>query len=234
MEQFFRVSCYPDLVNDQYYNAFFKKYNIDASYTSVYYNNLEDTLKYISTTGASGFCVSIPFKNEIINYLDSMESLVLEYDSCNTVLLIDGKMHGYNTDFYGAREVLDAIPNSYRVLILGDGVMGRMIFSMLPYATVCSLNLGNWDKRYNTVFDVIINCTTIGSSSEESPFSQLPISAQLVIDLAKRPNLLQSQCLEMNVKYLSGVEFFKYKFIHKFKLYTGKDISIYDFNEIRF
>jgi shikimate dehydrogenase len=166
----------------------------------------------------------MPFKNEIISYLDDMESLVVEYDSCNTVLIVDNKLHGFNTDYYGARVVIDRIPYAQKVLILGDGVMGKMILSMIPYAGVCSRNRGNWNKRHALV-DTIINCTACGTMSDESPLEHIPATTSLVIDLAAKPNKLQEQCKEAKVGYIPGIEFYKHQFIRQFEIYTGITIT---------
>jgi len=75
-----------------------------------------------------GFNVTIPYKIEIIPYLDYLDESAKRYGSVNCVKTL-GDVVGYNTDVYGflkAVKSLGASLNS-KVLLLGCGGVGRMM-----------------------------------------------------------------------------------------------------------
>ena len=55
-----------------------------------------------------GINVTIPYKRTVIPYLDSIDGSARAIGAVNTVLCRDGKLIGYNTDFYGMRLLLAA------------------------------------------------------------------------------------------------------------------------------
>lgn len=78
-----------------------------------------------NTSGLVGFNVTIPYKQQIIPFLDSLSDEALEIGAVNCVkILPDGKLRGYNTDVDGVRLTLDRLIGSTDVggaLVLGSG-----------------------------------------------------------------------------------------------------------------
>ncbi len=71
-----------------------------------------------------GINVTIPYKKDIMPYLDEISSDALAIGAVNTVVNKGGRLYGYNTDFYGMRELIESIGVSCegkKVLILGTG-----------------------------------------------------------------------------------------------------------------
>ena len=54
---------------------------------------------FVKDNNFSGYNVTIPYKKEIITYLDEVDHLAKEIGSVNTVVKANGKNIGYNTDF---------------------------------------------------------------------------------------------------------------------------------------
>lgn len=72
----------------------------------------------------SAINVTIPYKELIMPYLNYIDEYAAEIGSVNTVVNKDGKLYGYNTDFYGMRALIGhiGIPVSgKKVIILGTG-----------------------------------------------------------------------------------------------------------------
>ena len=68
--------------------------------------------------------VTIPYKQAVIPYLDSIDAAAEQIGAVNTVVNRDGKLCGYNTDFAGMQALIRRIGVSVdgaRVLILGSG-----------------------------------------------------------------------------------------------------------------
>ena len=68
-----------------------------------------------------GFAITIPYKKEVIPFLDNRSGLPLE--ACNCVRIADGKLIGYNTDVIGFEQSLlpELLPTHSPALILGTG-----------------------------------------------------------------------------------------------------------------
>lgn len=87
----------------------------------------------------SGYNITIPYKVEIIPYLDKMDKSALRYGAVNCVDNKNGVSTGYNTDVDGFLKSLKVnnIPLDGKVLLLGSGGVGRMM------ACECCLAGGN-------------------------------------------------------------------------------------------
>jgi shikimate dehydrogenase len=92
------------------------------------YSNLElDSIDNIRSrpqlSGLSGFNVTIPYKQEIIHYLDELSPAAKAIGAVNCVEIIEGRWIGHNTDYIGFRRtLLPLIENRVEnALILGTG-----------------------------------------------------------------------------------------------------------------
>ena len=227
---FYSLSRHPGNTGEYYYNTMFKKLNMPYKYTALACNSLEEHIDRLRIS-SKGFSVSMPFKEKIFDYLDVVDPLAATYSTVNTVLVKDERLLGYTNDYFGALFLKDSIPTGYSVLILGDGSMGQLISRVLGNTKIVSRRLGNWEERYQHS-DVIINCTSYGTSTTESPFYIVP-TAKLVFDLAIKDNQLKHQCAAKNIKYIPGIEFYKHQFIHQFQSYTGVKVDLCDFENIQ-
>ncbi len=73
------------------------------------------------------FCainVTIPYKEKVIPYLESVDDAARGIGAVNTVVNRGGKLYGYNTDFYGMKSLIEKNEidvSGKKVLILGSG-----------------------------------------------------------------------------------------------------------------
>ncbi len=68
--------------------------------------------------------VTIPYKQTVIPYLDSLSATAKRIGAVNTVVNKNGKLYGYNTDYYGLKALTERIGISLKnkkILILGTG-----------------------------------------------------------------------------------------------------------------
>ena len=224
MKQFYSLSQYPGITGETYYRKFFTLKNLPYTYNALKCENIVNNVTELKNIKASGFSVSMPYKSSIISLLDSVDELVTQFNSCNTVVNIDGKYIGYNADFYGAIHVLKTIPNSSSINILGNGAMGNMFKKILgSRANMYSRSLRNWDK-IQSLTGTVINCTSLGTSTKDSPFIKLP-NLSHVIDLSMTDNELKKQTISSDIKYIGGKEFYLQQFKKQFEIYTGITLS---------
>ncbi len=77
--------------------------------------------------------VTIPYKEKVIPYLDYIDETAQKIGAVNTIVNRDGKLYGYNTDFWGMRALITK--NGIRlegkkVLILGSGGTSKTAFAV--------------------------------------------------------------------------------------------------------
>ena len=105
----------------------FKK-NINAIYKSFFSDNLLESINAAKSLNFSGFALSMPFKIEILNYADNIDSIAGQIGSANTVLNISNKLFVYNTDWIGAKKFflnMNSVPKE--ILIAGNGGFSRAV-----------------------------------------------------------------------------------------------------------
>jgi len=73
--------------------------------------------------------VTIPYKQEVIPFLDEASDVVKEIGACNCIKITGGKLKGFNTDVVGFKRSLEAQlqPGHNKALILGTGGAARAV-----------------------------------------------------------------------------------------------------------
>jgi shikimate dehydrogenase len=87
--------------------------------------------------GFAGWNITVPHKQAMLPYLDTRSEEVAATGACNTVLLENGKLQGFNTDIAafmdGLKEAGGIVPNSI-VVVLGAGGAARAVTYALSRA----------------------------------------------------------------------------------------------------
>jgi len=103
------------------HNAAFKELGLDGVYVQlpVKEEKLKEAVYGLSALGFRGFNVTIPYKKDVMEYLDEISIEATAIDAVNTVLIEEDKLKGFNTDIYGFEESL----NKYEIDLAGKKVM---------------------------------------------------------------------------------------------------------------
>ena len=134
------------------HNYWIKKNNINAIYDKkkLSNNDLKDLIVKIRERNISGVNVTVPFKKDVIPYLDQLTLDAETTQSVNTIQLTgDGKIVGHNTDIGGFKNAIKDTkydPSGKRVLILGSGGVAPSIIFALYKMKVSSITLTNRTK----------------------------------------------------------------------------------------
>ena len=156
------------------------------------------------TPGLRGLNVTIPYKQSVVPFLHSVDTLAAAVGAVNTVRIEDGKLIGYNTDVEGFRQLLlPLLPKPKpRALVLGSGGASRAVAYVLKEQgikfRVVSRSRERGDMTYDLlepiVVDVcklIINTTPLGMHPNVEELPPLPYSAigdrHVLIDLVYNP-----------------------------------------------
>lgn len=125
-----------------------------------------------------GLNVTIPYKQEVIPFLDELNEVANEIGAVNTIKITkSGKLIGYNTDCYGFQKSLEPLLNSKHesALILGTGGASKAVaYSLkalgIDYKYVSRSASNEVDYTYNDITEaiilqhlIIINCTPLGT-----------------------------------------------------------------------
>ncbi|MEM3550757.1 MAG: shikimate dehydrogenase [Candidatus Bathyarchaeia archaeon] len=139
-------------LSPQMHNAAFKHLKLNFVYLAfrVEKDALEDAVRGIRGLQIHGLNVTMPYKTVIIKYLDEIDNTAMAVESVNTVLNIDGKLKGFNTDGMGALKALEnngVELNGKKVLLLGAGGAAKSIaFQMIQEAEEIKILNRNGEK----------------------------------------------------------------------------------------
>ena len=134
------------------HNYWIKKNNIRAIYDKkkLSSNDLKDLIIKIREKNISGVNVTVPFKKEVIPYLDELTLDAEATQSVNTILLTnDSKIVGHNTDIGGFENAIKDTKynlSGKKILILGSGGVTTSIIFALYKMKVSSITLTNRTK----------------------------------------------------------------------------------------
>ena len=85
----------------------------------------EDKIKpFFEKKNFNAINVTIPYKETVIPYLDFVSDIALRIGAVNTIVNKNGKLYGYNTDYYGMKALIEKtgiVLKGKKVLILGTG-----------------------------------------------------------------------------------------------------------------
>ena len=81
-----------------------------------------------------GINVTIPYKKEVLKYLDEVDELALRLGSVNTVVKRNGKLTGHNSDYFGFKSLLEQTKidvSGKKALVLGSGGASVTVVAVL-------------------------------------------------------------------------------------------------------
>ncbi len=84
----------------------------------------EELPSFLTQKDFAAVNVTIPYKQTVISYLDELSDVARRIGAVNTIVHRNGKLYGYNTDYYGMKALitrLDLDLHSKKVLVLGTG-----------------------------------------------------------------------------------------------------------------
>lgn len=221
------------------YNRLFEIYDINAVYLSRKITDEIKLIEAIKTLNIQGCSVTAPFKSKVIGYLDKVDKIVEKTGSVNTIVNKNSILHGYNTDYYGASEIISSLKPK-NILIYGSGsVTGSVIVALQDYSykdiSIVARNAEkakeiskkfnikhiNKIKNINQCFDLFINTTPVSIEKEHEMYSVLPY-IRTVFDLVVSPNTTEliNRAENIGCKIIEGIEMSKRQLQKQFEIYT--------------
>lgn len=83
--------------------------------------------------GLKGLNVTIPYKEQVIPFLDELSPVVEQVGACNCIKIEEGRLIGYNTDVIGFKQTLapHLKPHHNKALVLGTGGAAKAVYHVL-------------------------------------------------------------------------------------------------------
>lgn len=135
-----------------------------------------------------GLNVTIPYKEVVIPFLDELSENAAQIGAVNVIKITkNGKLIGYNSDYYGFKKTLEPLLQSHhkKALILGTGGASKAVaFALqelgISYTFVSrktAENAVDYSQINASTFDeyhIVINCTPLGTSPNTDVFPAIP------------------------------------------------------------
>lgn len=196
-------------------------------------DSIDKVLIGLTAIGAVGVNITIPYKCDVVKYMDIISKEATDIGAVNTIKFENGKMIGFNTDYFGFKMLLEKYKIGYygkNITILGNGgaadsVLQFFIDNNCKKINIVTRNLHEAKLKYKSKdviickyseldeiknTDIIVNCTPCGMypNINDSP---VPLEVfknyQTAIDLIYNPTetLFLKYAKEQGLKSVNGL-----------------------------
>ena len=228
------------------HNYWLEKNGINGIYDKKKLNNndLKNFFAEVKNKNVQGINVTVPFKKDVIPYLDDLSLEAKKTQSVNTICLKNGKVVGHNTDISGFEFAIKDTGydlNKKNVLVLGaGGVVPSIIFALykmkVSNISICNrtkvkaenlkdifknLVVVSWDDVSKC--DLVINATSVGLKKDDNldlDFSKFK-NAEFFYDVIYNPketNFLRD-AKKLGKKIENGKKMFIYQAAESFRIW---------------
>lgn len=190
-----------------YFEEKFENENLPLSYENFDIDSISEfPLILKNNPDLVGLNVTIPYKEQIIPYLDDISKKAKEIGAVNTIIItVSGRLKGYNTDCYGFKKSLEPLlkPHHKNALILGTGGASKAIAYTLKelgiqYDFVSRTSKDQSKYTYSNLTEsiinshsIIINCSPVGTYPNVNECPDIPYDGitknHLLYDLIYNP-----------------------------------------------
>ncbi len=154
----------------QMMNTAFYYYGLNKIYKSFSVSNIKDAVNSVKTLGIKGFAITMPYKVEVLDYVDEYDDGVEEIGAANTVINNNGILKAYNTDYFASKTILSE-SLGLELYILGNGGYSKAVqqaAKSLGYKPTI-ITRENWtDVKSVSKNSVVYNCTPVENIEVES------------------------------------------------------------------
>ena len=229
------------------HNFWIKKYGVNAIYEKKFLekNDIEKTLNDIRESKTEGINVTVPFKRQVIPFLDHLSDTAQKTNSVNTIFKRQNKLVGDNTDVYGFSQAIKLTNfnlKNKRALILGAGGVVPSIILALKNMGILEIVLSNrtkakaedleksfpflkvinWGETIKS--DLIINATSIGiKKNEEIKLDYSKLDGQLFYEVIYNPPKTKflENAKKSGKKTENGKNMFVYQAMKAFEIWNS-------------
>ena len=230
------------------HQAAFNRMGLKAQYVPFCVKDIGRAVEGIRGLDIQGVSVTLPFKTEVMNYLDEVEEDARRIGAVNTIQNNRGRLTGYNTDWKGfvlsLKEGLKIKGKQFAVIGAGGAARG-IVYGLIKeggHPIILNRTLSEAEalgKEFGCPFlpfsekekiqaDCLINTTSLGMSpdTEISPFPRgLLKEFPWVMDIIYNPlkTKLLKEAEEAGCRTMSGLSMFVHQGAEQIKIWTGQE-----------
>ena len=189
-----------------YFSNKFRVENVQHEYINFDLENLSTFKSLLSREDIYGMNVTIPYKEEVIPFLDELDLVAKAIGAVNTIVFKDGKRLGYNTDHIGFQNTLlnHLKPHHNKALVLGTGGASKAVCYVLEQLNIQVLKVSRSEgperKAYHQLsakdykeHSLLINCTPLGTYPKKDAYPPIDYkhinTEHLLYDLIYNPEV---------------------------------------------
>ncbi len=232
------------------HNTAYNNLGVNFIYIPFTVSHCKSAIEGIRALKFRGCSVSMPYKQEVMKYLDKIDPVAQEIGAVNTIVNDDGVLTGYNSDWIGAIKALKEITElkNKKVVLVGAGgasraisyglkksqcnkvtIINRTVDKGKALADDFGFEFGGDIEKINEVidYDILINATSVGFFPNEnnSIINEKDLkNDKVVMDIVIKP--LETPLLEFakkkNCKTISGYRMLIYQALFQIEKYSGK------------
>ena len=150
----------------------------------------EDLDSFMKKIEFKAINVTIPYKQAVIPYLEEMDQAARKIGAVNTIVNRNGKLYGYNTDYYGFRYMVETHGISLKgkkVLVLGNGGASQAIQAVVHDLGACEMIITDLILKDNVISieEAYKNHTDVNIIINTTPMGMYPKVHGIAVDLSK-------------------------------------------------
>ena len=228
------------------HRAAYGNMGVPVTYEAYRVETAEEIIPMMKSLGIEGASVTLPFKEEVLRYLDDVTENARTIGAVNTIVNWGGRLIGENTDWIGlVRDLKDHVQIKGKTFaVLGAGGMARAaVFGILHEggkavifnrtgergeALACAFNCQAlpWAALDGFRADVLIQTTPVGMAPDinSSPLKKESLANfHYVLDAIYNPlkTKLLRDAEEMSCIPISGVGLFVHQGAEQIRIWTG-------------
>ena len=240
------------------HEAAYRELGMDARYVTFEpdVDDLQTAIEGARALGIRGLNVTIPFKQAVLDCCDP-DSLARRIGAVNTLDFGGETVTGHNTDAIGVTRALSHhdVALSGRAVVVGAGGAGRAAAFALADAgmtvEIANRTVGNAHELAGDIegasghgldalpelvagTDVVVNATSVGMESDESPVPPTALHADLtVLDAVYSPveTRLLREAAAAGATTIDGAWMLLYQGVAAFERWTGRDAPVEGMND---
>ena len=228
------------------FNSLFTRYALNYHYTWFEDPEIDEIMRIARSLDAKGLSVTIPFKQDIIPYLDEVdEHAASQIGAVNTVVFACGSAVGFNTDWIGVRKPLVSLRGANAVLLGAGGAAAGAAYALADLDMKVTI-LNRTEKNAQILAekfgckwggledidhirpDLVVNATPLGMHPDDhSPLRDDQLTQEMtVFDLVYTPpeTPLIEQARRIGCRTITGTEMFIEQAREQFYLFFGIDV----------
>lgn len=213
-------------LSGQWFFDRFSKLAIDGDFRMITptENEMKDFRNWVLDNKFDGLLVTIPFKKDVMQFLDETDEHANEIRAVNMISVTEGKLKGYNTDHFAFESEIKRVrPDGFKkAIIMGIGGAAAAVIYALKRNGIEFIKVSRrkesgiilYDELTESDFkdaDLIINTTPLGMAAYKNDFPPLNYSLinknALAFDLIYNPaqTVFLKKCAEIGCQTENGM-----------------------------